>query len=405
MKFIHISDLHLGKYLYGYSLIAQNDQPYWIEQFLKVVDQEQPDAIVMAGDIYDRSIAPREAIKLFSDFIQKLSIRKIPILVIAGNHDSGIRLASMSSLLKKNKVHIVGEITKEVESITLEDAYGPITFWLVPYLFPGAVEQALGIKVADYSQAFETLLKAQNIDYSQRNVLVAHQTISFQNNEPEKGGSEEMVGGVSAIEQEILKDFDYVALGHIHAAQKVGKENIRYAGSPLCYHFDETKKPKKGPLVVEIQEKGELQIRRIDIEPLHPLREVRGHLEEILIQEKENKKTGEYIKVILTDDYVPTGAHSTLETLFQEKSSILMSMEHQPKRSYIQELEAKQDIRQLSLEESFISFYQEKCDGEYPSLDEQKIIQKVCEQIQNKEEESLEEDIDSLIEFVYGLEE
>lgn len=409
MKFIHVSDLHLGKYLYGYSMIDQKDQPYWIKQFEKLIDNEKPDAIVIAGDVYDRSIAPREAIKLFGDFVTSLSGKNISVLVIAGNHDSGIRLASMSHLLKKNNVHIVGEVTKEIEHVTLQDEYGDVTFWLVPYLFPAEVERVLEIKgIKDYTEAMKSLLNEQSIDFSKRNVIVSHQTVHYSGKEPEKGGSEEMIGGISGIDQSVYDGFDYVALGHIHAAQKLGKETIRYSGSPLCYHFDETKKPNKGPIIIEMKEKDNISIRTEYIDPLHPLREITGTLEEIIEQEKNNTKENEYIKIVLTDDYVPAGVRDTLASLFNPKNSIVMSTEHKPSRLFKQDISSASSLENVTLEESFIDFYKEKANGEYPSEDEQKIIQMICEQIKNSDKEDKpdkpsNEDIDCILEFVYGL--
>ena len=149
MKFIHIADLHLGKYVHGYSMIDNQDQVYWIDEFLNLVKEEKVDAVLMAGDIYDRSIAPKEAIKLFDYFVTSLVKLNVEVCIIAGNHDSGARLASMRSILKEHKVHIVGDVTRDVEKVVFEDAYGEVNVYLVPYVFPMAVEQVLGGKYKD----------------------------------------------------------------------------------------------------------------------------------------------------------------------------------------------------------------------------------------------------------------
>ena len=170
MKFIHIADLHLGKYVPGYSMIENQDQVFWIDEFIKLVEQEKVDAVLMAGDIYDRSIAPKEAIKLFDYFVTSLVKLGVEVCIIAGNHDSGARLASMSSILKEHKVHIVGDITKEVEKVVFEDAYGKVNVYLVPYLFPVAVEQVLGGKYKDYNEAMKALWDSMEI--TEKNIVL-----------------------------------------------------------------------------------------------------------------------------------------------------------------------------------------------------------------------------------------
>ena len=404
VKFIHISDLHFGKQLHGYSMINNKDQVYWVDEFLKLVKNENVDAILMAGDIYDRSIAPKEAIKLFDYFVTELVKLNVEICIIAGNHDSGARLASMSSILKEHKVHIVGEITKEIEKVVFEDEYGQVNVYLIPYLFPAAVEEVLGGKYKDYHEAMKALLEGQDIDYSKRNIIVSHQLVMNMGTEPEKGGSEEMVGGVGGIDVSLYEPFDYAALGHIHAAQKVKYNHIRYAGSNLCYHFDELKKPKKGPLVVELKEKGDIHIEQKEILPLHSLRQVEGTLDEICEQEKHIHETNQYIKVVLKDDYVPLGAKEKLEALFKIKDSILMETNHLPNRVLNHQVSNNEHIEELSLHDAFVEFYKEKNSGEYPDEQDMDIIQYICTQIESSEDSKVDElDINKIVSFVIGM--
>ena len=404
MKFIHISDLHLGKYLFGYSMIDNQDQVHWIDEFIKLVEQEKVDAVLIAGDVYDRSIAPKEAIRLFDYFVTSLVKLNVKVCIVAGNHDSGARLASMSSILKEHKVHIVGDVTKEVEKVVFEDAYGEVYVYLVPYLFPVAVEQVLGGKYKDYNEAMKALLEAQDIDYTKRNIIVSHQLVTVMGQEPEKGGSEEMVGGVGSIDVSVYEPFDYAALGHIHAAQKVKYDHIRYAGSNLCYHFDELKKPKKGPLVVELKEKGNLVIDRRDIQPLHTLRQVEGTLDEIVENEKHITESNQYIRVVLKDDYVPVGTLNTLEALFSSKNSILMETHHAPNRNVSHTVTSHEHIEELSVHDAFVEFYKEKNQGDYPDDTDSKIIEYICTQIESSEDGKIDElSVDQLVKFVMEM--
>lgn len=320
MKFIHISDLHFGKNLFGYSMISEGDQPYWTEQFYQLVDEEKPDAILISGDVYDRGVPPREAVELLDSFITTLAEKDIPILMIAGNHDSGTRLAFGSNLLKDRKVYIAGEIQKEVKHITLNDEYGPVTFWLVPYLFPAAVQVALNDDtIVGYDKAMRSLLKAQDIDFTKRNVILSHQTVMNNGSSPEMEGSETAIGGVGDIDVSAYEGFDYVALGHIHAAQKVKEEYIRYAGSPLCYHFGELRKANKGPVIVELKEKGEFSYRIVKLPVLHQLREIKGLYNDILQEETSNTNKDEYLRVVITDELVPQDCRQNLLSIFERK--------------------------------------------------------------------------------------
>lgn len=406
MKLIHIADLHFGKQVHGYSMITNQDQVDWTNQFLDLVKKEKIDVVLIAGDVYDRSIAPKEAIQLFDYFITSLAKLDIEVCIVAGNHDSGVRLASMSQILKQHKIHIAGEVKKQIEKIELYDEYGTVNIYLVPYVFPAAVEQVIPGKYKDYHEAMNALLQAQNIDYTKRNIIVSHQLVTYMGNEPEKGGSEEMVGGIGGIDVSLYEPFDYAALGHIHAAQKVKYDHIRYAGSNLCYHFEELKKPKKGPIIIDLKEKGNITITPHYIKPLHSLRLVEGTLEEIIKQEKNITERNQYIKVILKDDYIPINALNTLEALYNDKNSTLMALEHLPKRILSHRIENTIKSEQLSLHDSFVEFYKEKNNGEYPDELDSDIIKYICTQIESSEDTKIDQDdITSLIDFIISKEE
>lgn len=407
MKFIHVSDLHFGKNLFGYSMITEGDQIFWIEQFLKLVRSEDPDAIVIAGDVYDRGIPPKEAVKLLDSFMTELSSLNIPVFMIAGNHDSGERLQFGSNLFKNNNIYIAGEVTKEIVHKTIEDEYGEVTFWLVPYLFPAAVEVALeDDDIKGYDMAMRKLLAAQNIDFSKRNVIISHQTVMNNGSSPETDGSETAIGGVGDIDVSVYDGFDYVALGHIHAAQKVGKDNIRYSGSPLCYHFGELRKSHKGPVIVTLKEKGNFEYRIEELPVLHNMREIKGLFNDILEKESLSKAKNEYLRVVLTDERVPSGARATLLSLFESKNSKMMEIVHEPAtraKSEHKEREVKAEIK--TIEDYFSLFYQNRNNDEFPEEDDQMLISFIAEQVRHssddeKPTEPSLKDIDKIVEFV-----
>ena len=388
MKFIHISDLHFGKNLFGYSMVSEGDQKYWVERLFELVEKENPDAILIAGDIYDRGVPPKEAVELLDYFITTLAEMNIPIMMIAGNHDSGTRLSFGSNLFKEKNVYIAGEIEKEIKHVTLNDEYGPVTFWLVPYLFPASVQVALGDEsITGYDQAMRRLLEQQDTDFSKRNVILSHQTVLNNGTGPEVDGSETAIGGVGDIEVSAYEGFDYVALGHIHAAQKVKEEYIRYSGSPLCYHFGELRKSHKGPVIVELDKKGEFNYHIEELPILHPLREVKGLLSEIVEKEIKNKNSNEYIRVVITDDIVPSDARQTLLSIFEKKNSKLMEIVHEPANRINIERDIYEGTEKKTLDEFFIDFYRSRNNDEFPSEQDQRLISFIAEQVNHASED------------------
>lgn len=393
MRFLHLADLHLGKSLYGYSLIENGDQPFWIRQLLDYVDKTAPDAVVISGDVYDRSVPSREAVELLDALLTELSCREIPVMLISGNHDSGPRLNFGSRLLERQNLYIAGKVSNRMTHVTLSDRFGPIHFWLMPYLFPAAVRVALGTteEIGSYHEAVCRILSEQQINRQERNVLVAHQFVVSGGKEPERGGSETVVGGIGGVDASAFDDFDYVALGHIHGAQWVGKETIRYAGAPLCYHFSEAGQ-KKGPLLVTIGEKGmPLTFETGSLPSLHPMRQLKGSYQEILTQELSQERKEEYLRVVLTDQRIPAGAAETLRSLFESRGSYLMELA----REALLGEEGRNDptfsgTGEKSLEELFSEFYIQRTGGQEPDLKEAALIHFAAEQVRNLEEDQLE---------------
>ena len=370
MRFLHLADLHLGKSLHGMSLIESGDQNAWADGFLELARSVRPDAVLIAGDVYDRGSPSGDAVELLSKILTALASGEIPVLLTAGNHDSVQRLAFARKLLARQKLYISGSLieNRELCHVTLEDEYGPVTFWLMPYVYPALVAQALGDEsLRDYDGAVRALLQAQPLDFAQRNVLIAHQYVTANGTEGLRGGSESMVGGLGQIDYSAFDGFDYVALGHIHAAYSVGRPAVRYAGSPLCYHFDETRQTRKGPVLVELGAKGgELRTETLYIPPLHPLRELKGSYEDLCREELAQERKGEFLRVVLTDRRVSPETAEFFRSLCRLRGSQLMELcsEFEPGGSF--SAGAAEAIREKSVEELFADFYAERSGGTAP---------------------------------------
>ena len=379
MRIIHLADLHFGKTIHGISLLDHGDQACWVDRFLELVDKQKPDAIVIAGDVYDRSAPSGDAVELLSRMLTGLSMRDIPVMMVAGNHDSAQRLSFASQMLARQKLYISRPLfgSDQLERVTLHDENGPITFWLMPYVYPALISQALADdSLRDYDSAVRALLARQNVDFTARNVLIAHQNVTAGGVEAERGGSETMIGGVGQIDYRCFDGFDYVALGHIHAAFPVGRETVRYAGSPMCYHFHEVRQREKGPLLIELGPKGsDVKIEVLKIPPLHPMRELRGSLEELREAELAFPRENEYLRLVLTDQRLSPEVSSFFDDLFRSRGSILMERcsEYDPFHENAAAPTASA-VEQKSIRELFCDFYTERSGGEEPDEDDRELL-------------------------------
>lgn len=371
MRFLHLADLHFGKSIYGTSMLENGDQGFWAARFLELAEKLRPDAVVIAGDVYDRSAPSGEAVSLLSRMLTGLSALEIPVMLTAGNHDSAQRLDFLSGPLAREGVYISAPLcdSPRLRRVTLEDEYGPVTFWLMPYVYPALIARALGEdSFREAESAVRALLERQDADFSQRNVLIAHQNVTAGGFEGLRGGSESMVGGVGQIDYTAFDGFDYVALGHIHAAYPVGRETVRYAGSPLPYHFNETRQPKKGPLLVELSEKGApVKVETLTIEPLHPMRELRGEYEALRGELLADPREGEYLRIVLTDRRVSPEISAFLHELCDSRGSVLMELAS----DYAQfpgagRALSRGDVEQKSVDALFCDFYTERSGGVSP---------------------------------------
>ncbi len=297
MKLFHLSDLHLGKRLKEISLI--DDQKYILKEIFTAASREKPDGILIAGDIYDRSVPSEEAMKLWDDFLVSLAEKKIPVFVVSGNHDSAIRLADHSELVDMAGIHFSPVYDGNVKCCVLKAGEETVNIYMLPFIKPAVVRSFFpDEEISDYTDACRVALSQVNIDSSATNILMAHQFVTG----AERCESEEVVvGGLDNVNADVFDAFDYVALGHIHGKQHIKRETVRYCGTPLKYSFSE-KNHHKSITVVNIKEK-EITLDEIPLTPMHDLREIKGTYEELTAKENyENTDTKDYIHAILTDE-------------------------------------------------------------------------------------------------------
>ena len=353
MKLFHLSDLHIGKRVNEFSMIE--DQKYILTQILYAADQEKPDGILISGDVYDRTIPTAEAVQVFDAFLTRLSEQKIPAFIISGNHDSAERLAFGSSLMGKSGIYFSKVYDGTVEKIPMQDAYGTVWIYLLPFLRPSTIRHALPERAEEVQSAADAVriaLEQTKIDEKERNVLLAHQFVTG----AKRCDAEELqVGDVDQIPAELFASFEYVALGHIHRPQTVGRETVRYCGAPLKYSFSEAGQ-EKSITVVELKEKGSVDLRTIPLKPLHDLRKIRGMYLEVTAKSfYENRDCEDYLQVTLTDEEdVPDGM-AKLRTIYPN----LMRLEYDNKRTRSNaEVRAAERVEEKSELELFQEFYE-----------------------------------------------
>lgn len=300
MKLIHLADLHIGKRVNEISMIE--DQRYILKQVLECVAEEQPDGILIAGDIYDRMVPSVEAVQLLDTFLTELSNQKVPVYLISGNHDSAERVSFGAKLLTKSQIYMATQYQGKMEKVTMQDAYGRVNLYLLPFLKPAQVravwkEEAEGIST--YQDAIDFVMAKEEINPEERNVLVAHQFVAGAQT---CDSEERSIGGLDQIAATSYQVFDYVALGHLHGPQQVSRKTIRYAGTLLKYSFSEIHH-KKSITIVELREKGQVEVRQRPVRPLHDMRQLRGNYEELVKRENyENTDTEDYLRIILSDE-------------------------------------------------------------------------------------------------------
>ena len=299
MKLIHLSDLHLGKRLNEYSLTE--DQEYILKRILHIVDDENPDGILIAGDVYDKAVPSAEAVRLFDDFLAELAKRSLKVFVISGNHDSPERIAFGSRIMGEQGVFLSPVYNGSLTAVTLRDEYGEVDIYLLPFLKPANVRRFHeDAGIVTYTDALRCVIDRLNIDTAKRNVLVAHQFVTG----ALRSESEEIsVGGSENVDAQVFAPFDYVALGHIHSPQNCGSEKIRYCGAPLKYSFSEAK-DRKSVTVAELFEKGSVSYRTVDLIPMRDLTELKGTYAELTLRSyyEHTSLQEDYTHITLTDE-------------------------------------------------------------------------------------------------------
>ena len=327
MNLLHLADLHLGKRVNGFSMLE--DQAHILRQILAILDDEQPDGVLIAGDVYDKSVPSVEAVGLLDDFLTELRARGVPVLLISGNHDSPERLAFGGRVMDSCGIHISPVYDGALAPVTLQDAFGPVHVWLLPFVKPAHVRRWFpDADIESYTDAVAEAIAHMDIDTAARNVLVTHQFVTG----GARSGSEELsVGGTDNVDSGVFAPFDYVALGHLHGAQHIGRETIRYAGSPLKYSFSEARQ-HKSVTVVTLGEKGDVQVRTVALTPLRELREIRGSYDELTARSFYEHTTyrSDYLHLILTDEQDVFDAMSRLRTIYP----YLMTLDYDNARTH-----------------------------------------------------------------------
>ena len=374
MKIIHLADLHIGKRVNEFSMI--DDQKYILNQILEIIDNEKPDAVIIAGDVYDKQVPSIEAVELLDSFISDISKRKTTTFIISGNHDSAERLAFGSSLMAMGKIYISPVYNGKISKYTLKNDFGSANFYLLPFVKPSHVKRFFpDKKIESYTDAIKVVIDNLKLDTSEINILIAHQFVTGAS----RTESEEIsVGGLDNVDASVFEDFDYVALGHIHRPQKIGTERIRYCGTPLKYSFSEVN-DTKSVSIIEINSKEDFNLRMIPLIPKRDMRKIRGTYEELTTKTSyENTNTDDYIHITLTDEFNVADAIQKLRVIYKN----IMKLEYDNMRT--------RESRKINLDdmvienknplEIFSEFY--KLQNNKEMNDEQKeIIKKIMEEV------------------------
>lgn len=322
MKVLHVSDLHIGKRVNGMSML--DDQRYILRQILDIAEKRQVSVLLIAGDVYDKASPSAEAVTVFDAFLTDAVAAGLRVLAIPGNHDSAERIAYAQGLLEKQGVCLPPVYAGEVERVELEDEHGPVEFWLLPFLKPGDVRRFFPDEEIgdDYSAALRAVLGACAIDQGKRNVVLSHQLVTAYGTAPDRADDEIKLGGMDNVDVSVYDAFDYVALGHVHRPQRVGRDTVRYSGSPLKYSFSEARYGKS-VVLIELGEKkpgddvGEcVSFELIPLVPLHDVREVRGTLADVLAMGTAHDASQDYLHITLSDEHPQLDAMAKIHEVF-----------------------------------------------------------------------------------------
>lgn len=376
MKIFHISDLHLGKRVYEFSMLEE--QRELLLNILEMIGEHKPDVMLITGDIYDKPIPPTDAVKLLDWFLTALAVRKLPVYMIAGNHDSADRLEFGKDMIGENGIHIVGTIGEKITHFTEKDAYGEVLIWMLPFFKPAHINGALNESFSSYTDAMKALLEKSEIDDSKRNIILLHQFVTWKGT-AERSDSETLsLGGVDEIDAGVLFSFDYAALGHLHSPQRMGKDTVRYAGSPMPYSFSEIHR-KKGITVVELKEKGDICVDFIPLSTKRKFREIKGPLQELIRAAKEENGSEDYIRCILTDQEALLDPVGQLRSVYPN----LMTLEFE-KKEPIHEQEQIVSADDIQPDALFALFFEKQNDKKLNDVQE-KFLEKIWKGLEGAE--------------------
>lgn len=370
MRFLHTADLHIGKRVFDISLTG--DQKIALDFIAQTAYREKCDAVIVAGDVYDRSSPPAEAMTVFSQFVSSLCENNIAVYIIGGNHDSGERVDYMSALLEKNGVYFCGSFDGKLRTYETRDEHGELFIHLLPFVKPINVKRYFpDAQISGYEEAVRLVIDGADVDIGKRNILVAHQFMTG----GETCDSEEFaIGGLDNISTSVFDGFDYVALGHLHGGQRVGRDTVRYSGSPIKYSFSEMNH-KKSVTIVDIGGKGDVSIRTVPVEQPHDMRDVKGTVSELM----NSPYSLDYVRVTVTDEDVPPDAASMLLSVYPN----MMRFGVKNSKSGVQDgyLMTAEDIGAKSMSRLFSEFYALRNNGVSPNEERMKLVEEILSMI------------------------
>lgn len=376
MKLIHLSDLHLGKRLNEFSMLEEQDAI--LKQILEIIDLEAPNGVILAGDIYDKSIPPADAVQLFDEFLCELARRNLQVFIISGNHDSPERIAFGSRIMDASGIHLSPVYDGSVTPITVSDGEISVNIYMLPFVKPSHVRRFFADEeITSYTDALRVAISNMNIDASGINILVTHQFIT---DATTCDSEERSVGGSDNVDASVFDGFDYVALGHIHGAQNCGSERIRYCGTPLKYSFSEIEH-EKSVTVVEFSAKDSLSVREVPLTPLHDMSEIRGSFAELTdpVYYTNNSITENYLRVILTDEDDVPNAISRLRSVYKN----LMAVKYDNQRTRSVNTVSAADSENKSAYELFSDFFKLQNNTDM-SAEQSEYMQKLIEEIEEE---------------------
>lgn len=355
MKLMHISDLHIGKRVNEFSMLE--DQEYILNEIIKIAKDENISGIIIAGDVYDKTVPPIEAVDLADEFLTKLVEENISIYMISGNHDLPERLNFGSRIMEKNNLFICSEYDGDLRKIVIEDEYGKLNIYFLPYIKPSIVNNKLGLETKTYDEFVKEALKVIDIDIEERNILIAHQFVTFGSTVPELSDSEtKSLGGIDNVDASVFDKFDYVALGHIHKPQKIGREVIRYSGSPLKYSFSECSH-KKSVCIVDFKEKNNLEIKLVPLIPKRDMKHLKTSMEDLKSGNiLASIPSDTYMHITLTDEEEVIDAISKVREIF--KNVMVLDFDNKRNGENLRDTTiTSEDLKQKTPKELFVDFF------------------------------------------------